>query len=258
MEIQNFSLTDFNSPVFKIPHNINKHVEFYSSDDLKTWKKGRKILGTEWAYYNTEIEYKFNSHGYRSPEIDSIGNDEFFITFGCSHTNGIGVPEGHRYSNLLSSELNIKYLNFGHDGSAQNLIWLNTVLLNKNLKRKPKFVVCQWPSISRLSIFDATHIKCFHPTDTDTHSIEYSLFKGFLLNEKFMYNTSKLYFETVNLIWKTNNVPVINFSYDEHTAQLFDIKFIVLHPTLPITAANLPLTNIFPLPIPNALGYPSA
>lgn len=54
--MENFSLTDFSSPVFKIPHNINKHVEFYSSDTFETWQKGRQTLGADWAYYTTEID----------------------------------------------------------------------------------------------------------------------------------------------------------------------------------------------------------
>jgi hypothetical protein len=66
----------------------NAITHSYSTDDDEAFSKNNKRLGEKWKYYNSKIEYKFNSLGYRTKELTDLNNN-FLLTFGCSYTEGV-------------------------------------------------------------------------------------------------------------------------------------------------------------------------
>jgi len=204
--------------------NANKIHNWHSQDNESNWIKNAKRFGPTWRYFSDPIEYKFNSLGYRSPEP---AEGEYFAAFGCSHTLGVGIHLQDTYCDLLSKDLNLNYLNFGLGGGAQNLLWTNNILVAKNAKRLPNFVILQWPETERINIFSKDRINLFlpnHPGDDYTSKYEKNLYLNLLGSENYLYGQAMGYFESTNLLWEALDVPVINFTLSEPVADLFGIK----------------------------------
>lgn len=70
---------------------------------------------------NPQIEYRYNKHGYRSPEFD--GNAKI-LTLGCSQTHGHGLNQEYIWPELLSKKMNLNYANLatGGDGIQAQVI----------------------------------------------------------------------------------------------------------------------------------------
>jgi hypothetical protein len=209
------------------PYNANRIVNWHSGDTEKNWADGCKRFGPSWYYYDKPtIEYAYNSLGYRSPEVDSISKD-FFISFGCSHTLGVGLHLEDTYSYLLAQELKYEYLNFGMGGGAQNIVWANSTAWLTNQQLKPKFVILQWPEIERLTIHTDTRINLFLPSwhgAPDTKKSERNMYLYMLDNEEYLREQALMYFKNTNLLWKLAGVPTINFTLASGAGDLFNIK----------------------------------
>lgn len=205
--------------------NSNKSFHWHSGDTEEHWVKNRKRFGPSWNYYNGgNVEYNYNSLGYRSPEITDIHKD-FFISFGCSHTVGIGLAVKETYSHILSNELDLQYLNFAIGGGAQNVVWCNSTLWLKNYKQKPKFVILQWPETERLTLYKE-RINLFLPNwhgDDYTTRAERNMYLYMLQNEDYLYSQASMYFYNTNLLWNLAGVKTVNFTLAEKTSELFDI-----------------------------------
>ncbi len=219
-------LVDPNLPLIPQLDCAYANLQWYPSDTEKLWRKNCKKYGKSWKYYNdTSINYSLNSLGYRGNDVSTIKDNNYFISLGCSHTMGIGLALEDTYSDRLSKKLNMNYLNCGLGGSSTNLLWANSIRLVKNLKILPKFVVLQWPSINRLTIFKTGTIKTFVPNHylfSDNY-IESRLFESYIMSKDFSYNQTQLYFDSVNLLWNFAKVKTINFTLDDDVFDLLKI-----------------------------------
>lgn len=72
-----------NVPVIQNIAQSNKTFKFSSTDNEESFLVNKKILGEEWEYFNKEIEYNYNSWGYRTKEFDQL-KDDYMIVFGLS------------------------------------------------------------------------------------------------------------------------------------------------------------------------------
>jgi hypothetical protein len=227
-------LIDYNKLSVEIIYLKNKTLNWYPSDTEELYLHNRKKLGKSWQYYNKDINYLFNDLGYRGPDPQDIIDNNFFITMGCSHTLGMGVPLNETYSHLLAENLNLKYLNFSTGGGSQNLLWTNTCLLVKNLKFVPRFVVCQWPELERYNSFGKdVHLIANPHGHFDSHPKLGKLYRALLEEEYYFYNSARTYFETVNIMWNFLGVKVINFTLCSESKDLFNIKYFNPNPSDP-------------------------
>ena len=98
------------------------------------------------------ISYVHNSFGFRDEEFD---DRPCSIALGCSHTEGIGIPEFYAWPKILSKLTGIHIWNLGVGGSSIDTTFR---LLDHWLpKLKPKFVVLCSPNMNRVEIFDSTN-----------------------------------------------------------------------------------------------------
>jgi hypothetical protein len=204
--------------------HLADQVHYWNSGDSEdNWKKCRKKFGPSWRYYDDPITYRFNELGYRG---QSYVKDPFFVTVGCSYTMGVGLHEEDRYGDVLSKELGLSYLNLGMGGASQNFVWINNVLLAKNLPRKPEFVVIQWPEIERLNTISEDGITLFLPNFLGgqyAKKSERNLYLSMIDSPGFLYPQSLTYFESVNLIWNAMGVKTVNITLSEQVGELFGI-----------------------------------
>jgi hypothetical protein len=56
------------------------------------WPGGYQARGGHPTYGEHDIQYRFNSHGYRCPEFDTSAETRI-VSIGCSYVMGIGLPE---------------------------------------------------------------------------------------------------------------------------------------------------------------------
>lgn len=200
--------------------------DFFSSDSEKLYVNSLKKLGPRWKYATEKILYEFNAFGMRSPQVTDITDNNFFIVYGCSHTEGIGISCQDRYSDILSKRLNLKFLNAGQGGTSQNYLWTSNILSCKNIKFTPKFVVCQWPDISRLAIlnnFSLVDLISSGHIDKSLNTNITNYWKQ-MVNTPEVYTSQTLgYFHSINQMWSLRGVQVVHFTLDQETHEILGI-----------------------------------
>ena len=100
-------------------------------------------------YIDYDIEYRFNSHGFRAPEFDQ----EFdIVCFGCSFTMGTGVREEHTWPFVLSKLTGLTVANLGHAGSSNDTAYRMARHYLPYLK--PKYAIWLQTDKHRIEIID--------------------------------------------------------------------------------------------------------
>jgi hypothetical protein len=219
-------------PIIKNITKANKTFDFISCDSEELFLKNKKDLGTEWYYYDKEIKYKYNSWGYRTKEFDEL-KDEYYVSFGCSFTEGIGLSDEDLWVNKLSNEIGIDSFNLSQGGSGIDFSTTNTILLidylRNNKKTLPKFVVYQLSFNHRtfytfkqiedgectlsLEQFSAAFPIEVYPPASQHFGSWY--FHGFLENEGEMIKQSNLSLMVCKNMWESLGVPVHFWTYGE-------------------------------------------
>ncbi len=216
----------YNYDSYLISNNNQKNKKYFfnSTDTFEKYEKNSKNLS--WYYCNKEIQYNYNSFGYRTKEFEDLNND-YFISFGCSNTEGIGLEQNTIWCELLSIELNLDLFNLGMGSSGIDFQYMNTVILQKKIietGKKPKLVVYLWPSQERtcfgyyengfknIDIITPNYVKSQHTIKNNF----YEWYKvGHILNEGEKHRQNYFSILSSNLIWKSLGIPVINLTYDE-------------------------------------------
>lgn len=123
-------------------------VKFVTPIEEENYYRGLKNLDETWPYHTLDFNYKFNTHGHRSIELEELPENYFLIT-GCSHTLGVGLRLEDTYPFKLSELLQCQYYNLAMNGSGPDLTFFNTLIFLSKVKFKPKFVLIQWPDPAR-------------------------------------------------------------------------------------------------------------
>jgi hypothetical protein len=71
----------------------------------------------ELGFVNTQIDYRFNSHGFRTAEFDQSFD---VVCFGCSFTMGTGVYSKDTWPEQLAALTGLTVANLGHAGSSND------------------------------------------------------------------------------------------------------------------------------------------
>jgi hypothetical protein len=71
----------------------------------------------ELGFLNTEINYRYNSHGFRTAEFDRLFD---VACFGCSFTMGTGVHAVDTWPEQLAALTGLRVANLGHAGSSND------------------------------------------------------------------------------------------------------------------------------------------
>jgi hypothetical protein len=217
-------------PIIQNLMTKNNTYSFHSTDKEKDYLLNKEKMGKDWYYYNKEIEYKFNSWGYRSTEFDELG-DDFIVTFGCSSTEGIGLHYDDMWSTKLGKELNCNVLNLGVGSTGVDFQYYNSILLHNylmSINKKPKYVVYQWPSQERTTasfLFNENTLDVlnFEPFtvhfDEDNSRRElkdfYNWYKtGFIEDGGELLRQSIFQPMVCNNLWNSFGVNVINWTWE--------------------------------------------
>ena len=212
-------------------HGVTK--SFIYTDSEEDYEKNLKKQPSDWLYRNYNISYKYNDWGYRTKEISDI-DENYFISFGCSYTEGIGLAQKDIWPTLLSNQMGIDCFNLAHGGSGWDIQFHNTYKLVpylKKINKLPKFVVYQWPDYFRRSFWHEQYEEeNMEPIKTyvdygliDCNNTEYNIdiqkmdqqwyCKRYLMDTGESRINCLSYFETVNNMWNLLNIPCYNVSF---------------------------------------------
>jgi hypothetical protein len=72
---------------------------------------------SELGFLNTQIDYQYNSHGFRTAEFDQPFD---VVCFGCSFTMGTGVHSKDTWPSQLAELTGLQVANLGHAGSSND------------------------------------------------------------------------------------------------------------------------------------------
>src|SRR6056300_604036 len=84
--------------------------------NLKNKRARRELERFGWIE-NPEIEYSFNSHGFRCDEFDFDCEDNI-IFLGCSYTAGVGLPIESTYVTAVANHFNGRVVNLAAPGKG--------------------------------------------------------------------------------------------------------------------------------------------
>jgi hypothetical protein len=165
---------DFNPYAYNHHPWAGQTVRWFPSDDFFTYKKNlenKKDLLEKFNWIGKNIEYSFNSQGFRSNEFSQI---ESLMALGCSYTMGVGLPLDCTWPDIVSKNLSLKCHNLGI-GSCSNDTTFKLARHYIPLLR-PKIVVLLSPEIEHMELIqrEKKMIKRFfprlireNPNDTD-------------------------------------------------------------------------------------------
>jgi len=186
----------------------NKVIVWRDSDSEELYNENLKKFGPEWHYAKNNFSYTYNSLGYRGRELDSVDDGKFFIVYGCSHTEGVGIADYERWGDLLESKVQLPSLNFGRGAAGADLVHLNSLLFLKNSTKLPKFVAIQWPEITRTMFLSDSPTLMLPSSKKGPELMDF--YKGFLSDNN-PYNRGLIHCLTTQLLWKLAGVPTFNF-----------------------------------------------
>lgn len=192
----------------------NKKTISYDSKEYEIFQKNKDKINP--AYLKRDIEYSFNSYGYRTKNLEDL-NKDFVLVFGCSHTEGVGNFEEDIWCSQLLDNKNIDFLNLGKAGSGPDIQYLNTLQWIKNNYPLPNLVIYQWPQTFRKSFSYKNGDNIFlkhhnvnnysEKRDTEWYLKRYCVEEGELEVNNYKDYTSS------NLLWNLIDVPVINWTW---------------------------------------------
>jgi hypothetical protein len=227
-------------PIIKNFGLSNQKMYFNSTDYEELYQKNKNEKGPDWYYYDNEIEYKFNSWGYRTKEFDDLEKD-YLLTFGCSYTEGVGLHYNDMWSTKLSKVLNMDIFNLGAGGTSPDFQMYNTILFFNHvlkLNKLPKLVVYQWPATHRtvyafktdgyngmeFETFSGARVEEYYPESPLQYGKWY--YYSYLENCGELIKNSNFNPMTVDAIWKSAGVKVLHWSYSTDFEMMYKESFI--------------------------------
>lgn len=143
--LDNFWIKD-QMPV--VPHMVNLVTNWSGTDNEENFIKNPKP-----GYTADSIIYKYNSHGFRTKEIDFTNKKPSIICLGCGLTEGVGV----NYEQTWVSEIEKNFpeyntYNFGVNGSSGDTATRILYLISNILNIHTVFIL--WPHITRYEIYN--------------------------------------------------------------------------------------------------------
>jgi hypothetical protein len=100
----------------------SRTVHWDTTDNKDAYTKNLQNITTyqrleELGFVNTQIDYRFNSHGFRTAEFDRSFD---VVCFGCSFTMGTGVHCKDTWPEQLAALTGLTVANLGHAGSSND------------------------------------------------------------------------------------------------------------------------------------------
>jgi hypothetical protein len=194
------------------PHPEKPTKKWYGMDSRSSFLTNLRGGRVDPYYHELEIDYEFNAQGYRVPHDVGEYTENYFISFGCSETFGVGNRREDLWCTLLEKSTGVKNLNLAVQASGLGFHLHNTIMYLEKYEQRPEFVLYQHPEVCR-RIY-ATDDRGYIHMDTDKiHSWDYFQHES-NQHEVTDYVRNACYTMILDRLWKAEGVPVIHFGID--------------------------------------------
>jgi|SaaInlStandDraft_5_1057022.scaffolds.fasta_scaffold31365_1 hypothetical protein len=115
-----------------------------------------------------KINVSLNSDGDREKEITEIDKNGSIVVIGGSHTWGVGIEDGRRYSDILAKKINKQVINMGKASFGIDQICM--VITNKMIKYNPRIVIIEqypWAILRILNHYMGRYVKPYFKLDSN-------------------------------------------------------------------------------------------
>lgn len=187
-------------------HVIGGSFNFMQNDTEELLNINRKRYGKDWYWYDRPIEYRYNKLGYRmDKEVEDIDFNNYYAFFGCSFTEGVGLPVEETFAFKIAAAKKVDYINASHGGASPEFALYNFLQLIDNAPKMPTHVIFNWPSIVRTMYWMNKDTMTFklpgHNKDGWITSYE-----EFVMGEAHIRNRFEMILKTVRLITNAHNI----------------------------------------------------
>lgn len=207
----------FNDAKLPQHHNFSnrgKTLFWSGSDTLERFRSNtnsslRRSMFSDLGFSETSITYKYNPYGFRDEEFD---DRPCGMAFGCSHTEGTGLPIEHTWPRVLGSLLGTWVWNLGVCGSSLDTVfrlmdfWLPYF--------NPKFVVVCEPHFDRVEVFDRGNPVTLTPLSHDPDFLA-NFYKVWTSTDDNMNIARRKNLLAIEKLCNDRNIPLIITDWNE-------------------------------------------
>lgn len=199
------------------PDNPTSAVtKFAGPDSQELYERNLKYLPKDWLYRTKEVTYSFNSNKLRmKKDIQDI--DQSYILFsGTSYTMGVGIDEDHRFSEKISKQLNLDFINFAgptYSVKIQTISFFNLLKTNFNL---PKVLVIEYAPEIGYTFYDRGNFVCTNKPflkHLQGHDVYANTYKT-LLDTDFFFQEANIYRNMLIGTCKRLGIKMIELSFN--------------------------------------------
>jgi hypothetical protein len=143
-------------------NNTSSVQHWGGSDNEERYKINLKKQPEDWYYRDRQINYTFNSSGYRTREFNEIEWEKSIVIFGCSHVMGDGIDDSETISANLENLTGIPTINMGVWAASMEYTMFNQTILRSYYPR-PLAVINVWPCLDRATWFHKDKVEHLLP-----------------------------------------------------------------------------------------------
>lgn len=210
-------------PLHQWSDHAGKTIKWLSPDSEDAYRKHiadpekRKMLES-FGWVDVDVSYKFNSHGFRTPEFDSRPN---WMAIGCSFVQGTGVNEQDRWTTHVSQQLDLHCWNLGIAGAAGDTCY--RIAKHYVPALKPKFVVYLEPRYNRVEMKTlADPVPMIINWAYDFASWQGPYVKQLLSESTNLEIAAEKNREAIRSICQQHNIPLIVYEPDAYRSRVTD------------------------------------
>jgi hypothetical protein len=158
-------------PLFHNYSHLAGKITLWDTSDNQFWyTKNTKDESTrqrlsELGFLDTQIEYQYNSHGFRTHEFDRQFD---IVCFGCSFTMGTGIHARDSWPSQLETLTGLQVANLGHAGSSNDTAFRFAMHYLESLR--PRYAVWLQTDMHRLELLDDFKNASLNILAGDTHN----------------------------------------------------------------------------------------
>ena len=223
---------------------------FAGPDSAELLERNLKYLPVDWIYRTQPVNYFFNSSGLRMKKNITSVEQSYILFSGTSYTMGVGVDEDSRFSELVSKNSNLDFINFAgptYSIKLQVLSFFNLLKSNYNL---PKILVIEYAPEIGYTFYNDNNFICVNKPflkqlkgheehvsvynsllKTDFFTQEATLYRNMLIGtcKRLDIKFIELSFNTTDKFVVDNNIMAIDSEYKGHNISLELARDVRLH-----------------------------
>jgi hypothetical protein len=236
---------------YSYPDNpVSTTTQFAGPDSKELLERNLKYMPQDWIYRTKPVNYSFNSSKLRMKKNIEDVADSYILFSGTSYTMGVGIDEESRFSDKVSEQAGLDFINFAgptYSIKVQAISFFNLLKTNYKL---PKVLVMEYAPEIGYTFYNNGNFVCTNTPflkhldghDKITNAYKSLLDTDFFIQEAILYRNMligtckrlgikfvELSFNTTDQFVIDNNIMAIDSEYKGHNISLELARDVRLH-----------------------------